>query len=740
MEKIGKLERVIFHNKENGYTVGVFETEDEQFTVTGSFHDPNPGVKYRIVGEFKMHRKYGEQFNAESYEEVIPDDADGIRAFLAAGNVKGIGPKMANLIVDRFGKSTLDVLEQNPEKLLEIRGIGPKSLKVIAESFGETIEFTKISFSLRELGITMAQAVRIYKLYGGESLEVVKDNPYCLVEDIYGISFRKADEIAMKLGFEEDSEFRLESGVAYVLENFAQSGSTYMPKEQLLESTVKLLDVGSEQVEECLVQMIFQGKLQTDTIEETPVVYLYGYYLAEQSVAWHLAQIKEAHIDPLSADLDNLIQDAEKNRSGGIHLSEEQRGAVRQALTENVCIITGGPGTGKTTIINTIVYILEQLDIKVALAAPTGRAAKRITETSGVEAMTIHRMLEYVYSEDEHEMNFGRNEENPLEEKAVIIDEASMVDLMLMEGLLKAVKPGTRLIIVGDADQLPSVGAGNVLRDMLRSEYIPAVRLHEIFRQAGESLIVVNAHMIQRGEYPYANESNKDFFVMRRSREEDILNTVEDLFRGRVQNYYDFIHSGYDIQVLTPTKKGLLGTIHLNEVLQGVLNPPSEEKREKKSGSRIFREGDKVMQLRNNYMMEWKRDGETEKGKGVFNGDMGRIEGINPESGRVSVRYDDRVVVYENEDLMELELAYAITVHKSQGSEFPAVVMPMTWFPPMLMTRNLLYTAVTRGKNLVVVVGSEDRMHAMVDNNRIDERYTGLEYRLRQIDFGNTIG
>ena len=357
-----------------------------------------------------------------------------------------------------------------------------------------------------------------------------------------------------------------------------------------------------------------------------------------------------------------------------------------------------------------------------------------------MEAMTIHRMLEYVYSEDEHEMNFGRNEENPLEEKAVIIDEASMVDLMLMEGLLKAVKPGTRLIIVGDADQLPSVGAGNVLRDMLRSEYIPAVRLHEIFRQAGESLIVVNAHMIQRGEYPYANESNKDFFVMRRSREEDILNTVEDLFRGRLQNYYDFIHSGYDIQVLTPTKKGLLGTIHLNEVLQGVLNPPSEEKREKKSGSRIFREGDKVMQLRNNYMMEWKRDGETEKGKGVFNGDMGRIEGINPESGRVSVRYDDRVVVYENEDLMELELAYAITVHKSQGSEFPAVVMPMTWFPPMLMTRNLLYTAVTRGKNLVVVVGSEDRMHAMVDNNRIDERYTGLEYRLRQIDFGNTIG
>lgn len=321
MEKIGKLERVIFHNKENGYTVGVFETEDEQFTVTGSFHDPNPGVKYRIVGEFKMHRKYGEQFNAESYEEVIPDDADGIRAFLAAGNVKGIGPKMANLIVDRFGKSTLDVLEQNPEKLLAIRGIGPKSLKVIAESFGETIEFTKISFSLRELGITMAQAVRIYKLYGGESLEVVKDNPYCLVEDIYGISFRKADEIAMKLGFEEDSEFRLESGVAYVLENFAQSGSTYMPKEQLLESTVKLLDVGSEQVEECLVQMIFQGKLQTDTIEETPVVYLYGYYLAEQSVAWHLAQIKEAHIDPLPADLDNLIQDAEKNRSGGIHLS-----------------------------------------------------------------------------------------------------------------------------------------------------------------------------------------------------------------------------------------------------------------------------------------------------------------------------------------------------------------------------------------------------------------------------------
>lgn len=738
-EKQGKIEKIIYNNESNGYTVAVFETDSEQFTITGTFHEIKQGVAYKLHGDFKVHKRYGEQFNVVSYEETMPDDSEGIRVFLGSGAIRGIGPKTANAIVDMFGDSTLDIIENEPDRLLNVKGIGQKTLEMIVESYMSKREFTKISFELREMGVEMSQAVSIYKLYGSASVQVVKDNPYSLVEDVYGISFKRADLIASKLGIPADSEYRIQSGISYVLTEFAASGSTYMPKNLLVENTVKLLDVASEQIEDNLVQLTFEGRLQTDTIDDIPVIYLYGYFLAEQSVAWHLRMIKEAGIARIPADIDNLINLVIERGNRTVNLSEEQKSAVKLALENNISIITGGPGTGKTTIINTIVRILEELDMKVALAAPTGRAAKRITETSGVPAMTIHRMLEYVYSEDEHEMEFNRNEENPLEEEVIIVDEASMIDLLLMDGLLKAIKPGTRLIIVGDADQLPSVGAGNILRDMINSEYIPTARLKEIFRQAGESLIVVNAHMINKGEYPYFNEKDKDFFMMHRQSEDDILATIKELFAGRLENYYEFIKSGYDIQVLTPTKKGTLGTVNMNNVLQEVLNPPSEDKREKKNGGRILREGDKVMQIRNNYMMEWKQDGDFKTGRGIFNGDMGIIERIDNDFGRVAVRYDDKLVVYETEELVELELAYAITVHKSQGSEFPAVIMPMSWFPPMLMTRNLLYTAVTRGKQLVVIVGFEDRVKGMVDNNRIDGRYTGLADRLRQIDFGNTL-
>lgn len=739
-EKQGRIEHVIYSNDTNGYTVAVFETEDEQFTITGTFHEVKTGVNYKLKGEFKVHKRYGEQFNVVSYEETMPDDSEGIREFLGSGAIRGIGPKTARAIVDMFGTRSLEIIEEDPDKLLEVKGIGRKTLEMITESYMSKREFTKISFELQEMGVEMSHAVSIYKLYGSASVQVVKDNPYSLVEDVYGVSFRKADAIAMKLGIPADSEYRIQSGITYVLSEFAINGSTYMPKSQLVENTVYLLDTSSEAVEDNIIRLTFEGKLQTDSIDGVPVIYLYGYFYAEQSVAWHLKMINDAGIARLPVDIDNMINlvtNTEEQHK--VVLSDEQRAAIRMALSNNVSIITGGPGTGKTTIINTIVKILEYLDIKVALAAPTGRAAKRITETSGVPAMTIHRMLEYVYSEDEHDMEFGRNEENPLEEQAIIVDEASMIDLLLMDGLLKAIKPGTRLIIVGDADQLPSVGAGNVLRDMINSEYIPTARLREIFRQAGESLIVVNAHMINKGEYPYFNEKDKDFFMMHRQSEDDILATIKDLFSGRLQNYYEFIKTGYDIQVLTPTKKGTLGTVNLNNVLQEVLNPPAEGKREKKQGSRILREGDKVMQIRNNYMMEWKQDGNFKSGRGVFNGDMGVIERIDPDFGMVAVRYDDKLVTYEAEELQELELAYAITVHKSQGSEFPAVIMPMSWFPPMLMTRNLLYTAVTRGKKLVVVVGFEDRLKSMVDNNRIDERYTGLTSRLKKIDFGETL-
>jgi exodeoxyribonuclease V alpha subunit len=731
--KEGKIAHVIFNNPDNGYTVAVFETDDEQFTITGSFHAVNPGARYRLTGEFRVHRKYGEQFNVESYEELVPDDAEGIRNFLASGEIKGVGIKTAGLIVDAFGTETFDIIENDPEKLLQIKGIGRKTLDQIVESYSETREFAHISQALGEIGVELSQAVKIYKLYGAESMAVVRENPYTLVDNVYGMTFRRADRIASKIGIERDSGFRIQCGIKYALQYHAGSGSTFVPKDILVEESVKLLDVSSELIEENLVQLAFTGDIQTDSIDGMPVIYMYGYYVAEQSVAWNIGRIRDAKIPPLPADIGNLIADAEQRED--ISLSDEQREAVRTALTENICIITGGPGTGKTTIINIIVKILERLDIKTAVAAPTGRAAKRITETSGVPAKTIHRLLEYVFSEDEDVMTFGKNEDDPLEEKAVIVDEASMIDLMLMDGLLRALSDGTRLIIVGDADQLPSVGAGNVLRDMINSDYIPTIRLKEIFRQAGESLIVVNAHLINSGEYPGFNEKDSDFFMMEKKTDEDIVATIESLFTGRLESYYDFVRSWRDIQVITPTRKGKLGTASLNQVLQSVLNPASPDRAERQFGGKTFRVGDKVMQIRNNYSMEWRQPGGG-FGTGVFNGDMGTIESIDTDTHQVVVCFDDRYVTYGVDEIDELELAYAITVHKSQGSEFPVVVMPMWGFPPMLMTRNLLYTAVTRGRRLVVIVGSQKRMEQMIDNNRSDERDTGLEWRLRQRDLG----
>lgn len=731
--KEGKITRVIFNNEANGYTVALFETADEQFTLTGSFHAVNANARYRISGFFKTHKRYGEQFNVEQYEELVPDDAEGIRAFLSAGTIKGIGPKTAALIVETFGKETFDVIEETPEKLLAIRGIGAKTLHGIIESYRESKEFTQISLALGEMGVEPAQAVRIYKLYGAKAVEIIRENPYTLVEDVYGITFRKADQIAVRIGIEQESGFRVQSGIKYALQVHAGGGSTFVPRDVLLEEAIKLLEVGSALVEENLVQLAFQGQIQADVLDEMPVVYQCGYFQAEQRVTANLKRLMEAEVAAIPMQADNLIADAEARTLRS--LSEEQRLAVKTALDGRITIITGGPGTGKTTIINVIVKILERCEIAVAIAAPTGRAAKRITETSGMPALTIHRLLEYVYAEEEEVMEFGRNAENPLEETAIIIDEASMVDLLLMDGLLDAIKSGSRLIIVGDADQLPSVGAGNVLRDMIESEYIPTIRLKEIFRQASESKIVVNAHLINSGEYPEPSGRDGDFFLMQRDHEEEILTTIKELVGGRLARYYDFVQSGRDIQVITPTRKGALGTGNLNAALQEVLNPAQPERRERTFGNKIFREGDKVMQIRNNYSMEWRQLG-SQSGTGVFNGDMGIIEAVDNEAGTVVVNFEERFVTYGTEDLDELEPAYAITVHKSQGSEFPVVIVPMTWFPPMLMTRKLLYTAVTRGKKLVVLVGVEERMRRMIDNDRADARFTGLKARLQQQDLG----
>lgn len=734
MQKEGKLGKIIFNNKENGYTVAIFDTEDGAIRIAGSFNEPKTGTKYRLEGKFTIHPKYGEQFSFTSYEEVMPEGAEAIYEFLANGNIKGVGPKTAEQIIEAFGEDSLNVIENTPEKLLQIKGIGPNTLAKITASYGETREFAKASLELRELGIEMNHAVKIYKMYGKQSVEIVKENPYTLVEDVYGITFHKADMIAEKIGYDADSEFRIESGIKYVLRTWASSGSTLMPEDILIEKVIELLDSQTELVSDALRQMAFAGEIQTDVIDEIPVVYLYGYYYAEQRVAANLNRIVFAHRDAIPACYDNLIADAEsnlaRNKGSEIALSDEQRAAIKAALLGNCTVITGGPGTGKTTIINILVNIFNTLGLKTALAAPTGRAAKRMEETSGEHAMTIHRLLEYEYSPEEDYMYFGRNDENPLDYDAIIIDEASMIDIMLMDGLLNAIKDGTMLILTGDADQLPSVGAGNVLRDIIASEFVHTVRLRAIFRQAEGSLIVSNAHQINNGEYPELGGSNSDFFIIQKANEDEVLEEIKGMVGGRLANYYDYVKDASDVQVLTPTKKGAFGSPNLNSVLQEVINPASDELGEMKVGNRIFREGDKVMQLRNNYGAEWRNVNTFEMGEGIFNGDMGIVESINAEDHSMLVRSDDKLITYEGEMLEEIDLAYAITVHKSQGSEFPVVIMPMWQFPPVLMTRNLLYTAVTRGKKLVIIVGNPRYLQWMIDNNRADGRYTGLRYRL----------
>lgn len=739
MQIEGKLVRIIFNNSSNGYTVGVFDTEDGAIRIAGSFAEPRIGTAYKLDGKFTVHPKYGEQFSVAGYEEKLPEGKEAILEFLAAGNIRGIGPKTAKLIVDAFGEESLKVIEETPEKLLRINGIGPKSLAKITESYGESREFADSSLVLREIGIEMSDAVKIYKLYGKDAVAIVRENPYILVEDIRGMTFPKADEIASKLGFEADSELRLESGLRYALRTWAISGSTLMPEELLIEKVAQLLDSSREKVGDALRELVFSGELQEDTIDDTHVIYLYGYYQAEERVAYNLERIKNADQRPIPAYLDNLINDAEVGLANdGIsyaRLSEKQRDAVISCLMNNVSIVTGGPGTGKTTIINTLVRIFKGLGYEVALAAPTGRAAKRMEEASGEFAMTIHRLLEYVYSEDEHELNFGRNEENPLEQDVIIVDEASMIDIMLMDGLLKAVKDGSILIFTGDADQLPSVGAGNVLRDMIASEYISTTRLTEIFRQAEDSRIVTNSHRINNGEYPELVSGGGDFFILRRNTEEEILATIKEMVEGRLAAGFDFIHSADDIQILTPTKRGALGGPSLNTVLQDVINPAGEFAVELKVGSKVFREGDRVMQLRNNYSAEWQNDLDWTDGEGIFNGDMGTVESIDVIDKTMVVRSDDRLITYSGDMFEEIDLAYAITVHKSQGTEFPAVIIPAWHFPPMLMTRNLLYTAVTRGKKLVLIIGDPRCVQMMIDNNRADERYTGLKYRLSRLDF-----
>ena len=731
-EKQGTIAEIIFHNNENGYTVAVFETETEAFTAVGNIPSASVGRGYVLRGEFITHQTYGEQFSVKEFEEIMPSTKDGIKEFLSSGAMKGIGRKTASAIVSRFGIDTLKIIEQEPQRLTEVSGIGKKTAQRIAEAFGKHREFANIVLYLQQFGISADYAMKLYQVYGADTVKAVEENPYRLVEDVFGIGFKKADKIAEKMGVAEDDEFRIKSGVKFTLSYFAGEGNTFLPQNVLCEKTGQLLDLSIQLIEDELPAMAFSGDIRIENLDGRNVVFLEVYYMAEQNVCKRLAAINSAELKPISGGVDSLISRTEN--ATGIYLSENQKHAVRTSLNMGVSVITGGPGTGKTTIINTIINILEESGLKTAIAAPTGRAAKRITETSGHYASTIHRLLEYYFSESENMMRFGKTKEDPLDYDAVIVDEASMIDLMLMNGLVSAVRPGTRLIIVGDADQLPSVGAGNVLRDIINSEYIYCTKLTEIFRQAKESMIVVNAHRINRGEYPDCNAKDKDFFLLRRGSEKEMLETIKNLCLTRLPGYYKDVSPTADIQILTPVRKGILGSINLNKELQEVLNPPQPGLEEKQLGERIFREGDKVMQIKNNYQMTWKNLEDFTEGEGVFNGDVGFIKKVDREFNEITVVYDEiRYVTYHFNQLDELELAYAITVHKSQGSEFPIVIMPVSWFPPMLATRNLLYTGVTRGKKSVVLVGSENKLNSMVDNDRISERFSGLGIRLKRL-------
>ncbi len=720
---------MIYHNKENYYTIAVVENEAEQVTVVGYLPTVERGRSYSFRGLWKTHPTYGEQFAFTEYKEEIPSTHEGIESFLSSGMLKGIGKKTAAAIVRKFGADTFEIIEKEPHRLTEVPGIGEKKAASVSEAFSVHKEFAEITLFFQQFGIAPPYAMKLYKVYGADTIQAVTENPYQLVDDIFGIGFKKADKIAEKMGIAKDSEHRLQSGIQYALWLYVNEGHTYVPQKFFCENAAELLEVGTEQVYEMLIQMAFEGEIHIENLEGRAVVFSMPYYLAEQNVTKCLLNLNNAPLKPVSANVDQLIHATEQET--GMQLSENQKYAVKASLQNGVSVITGGPGTGKTTIINTIMKIFEHSNLSTAIAAPTGRAAKRITETSGYEASTIHRLLEYYYSEGEDTMRFGKTSEDPLLYDAIIIDEASMIDILLMNGLLSAIRPGTRLVVVGDADQLPSVGAGNVLRDMIDSEVIYSVKLTEIFRQAKESLIVVNAHKINRGEYPDCNEKDKDFFLLRKKSEKEMLETIKSLCFKRLPDYYQGCDAIRDMQVLTPVRRGLLGSINLNKELQKVLNPSSAERAEKTFGDRTFREGDKVMQIKNNYQLEWKRLTDFTTGQGVFNGDVGYIETIDKEFNEITVVYDDnRYVKYDFPQLDEIELAYAVTVHKSQGSEFPIVIMPVSWFPPMLATRNLLYTGVTRGKKAVILVGSENKMHAMVDNNRITDRYSGLAVRL----------
>ena len=720
------VEDIVFRNESNGFTVASIKPEGgKKTTAVGVMPFLSVGERAIFEGEIVEHRDYGEQIKVDSYEAVMPEKKSDIEKYLASGIVKGVGPATAKLIVKHFGKDALDVMESAPERLSEVPGIGPNRARMIGESFAVNIGMRKTAMFLQGLGISPNLAGKVCSKFGEMTEVVVRNNPYRLADEIEGIGFKTADQIALSLGFTMESRVRLLSGIKYVLnEAVTGAGHVYLPYARLMAEATRILDADEDPVYNALAELIVNKQVVTEEIAGETAVYLPRLYEAEVETAQLARRLLECPskggLSPQRAE--ELI--AHYEEVTGVILCAEQREAVLAAAFNGVTVITGGPGTGKTTSIRCLILLLEQTG-KIELCAPTGRAAKRMAEATGCPARTIHRMLEYSGDED----GFGRGADNPVDADSVIVDETSMVDIFLMRALLKAVRPGARIVFVGDADQLPSVGAGNVLRDLIESGVVPVVKLTEIFRQAAESNIVMNAHRINKGEYPVILNRDTDFFLERRETPRDAAASVVALIKTRLPQYLG-IDGLKDIQVMAPMKKGDIGVYAINRLLQQELNPPSPDKAEARRGDAVFREGDKVMQTKNDYELEWTRG--DEDGKGVFNGDIGYAISADAGEGTLLVEFDDgRRARYEESKMEELELAYCVSVHKSQGSEFEAVVLPLIAGPSMLMTRNLLYTAVTRAKKLVCVVGREECLRKMVDNNHIDKRYSALEERLR---------
>lgn len=725
----GAIYDVVFRNEQNGYSVIELECDKNLATVVGYFAYINIGETIKAYGTWVQHPDYGKQFKMETYNSVTPSTLFGIEKYLASGLIAGIGPHTAKKMVEKFGLDTFDIIQYYPDRLSEVEGIGSKKAAKIFEAFQEQKELKDIMMFLEQYDISATYAVKIYKAYGANTIEAIKENPYKLADDIAGIGFKMSDRIALAMGIDLDSEYRISSATKYCLNWFHGNGHTYAPQEELCRVTAELLGVGEDTVQENIIKLFINKNLVVENLGDIRAVYSTTFHRAEAGVARRLLQLHMYEVPKLNINVAEELQRLEQHQ--GITLAENQKKAVEEAMNNGVLVVTGGPGTGKTTTIRTIIDLFEDKGMSVLLAAPTGRAAKRMQEATGKEAKTIHRLLEYGFGDTEDETFFQKNEESPLECSAIIVDEVSMLDIILMNNLLKAVAEGTRLILVGDVDQLPSVGPGNVLRDIIESEAVPVVRLDEIFRQAQESLIVVNAHRINHGEAPVLDQRQKDFFFMRHEDQQAIVGTILELCRERLPKYYKttFMEG---IQVLSPMKKGTCGIINLNNALQKILNPEAPDKKEKQYRDFTFRVGDKVMQVKNNYKMKWQSIIDFEKeGEGVFNGDIGVIINIETEEQIIEVVYDnEKLVRYDFALLDELELAYALTVHKSQGSEFPILVMPVTFGPKMLLTRNLLYTALTRAKQTVVLVGSEKYIHQMIQNNHITQRYSGLKSRL----------